>query len=87
VGYAIEFLPLATRQFTALSKNVQVSIGQRIDALQREPRPHGTVLLKGELRLWRLRSGDYRIIYQIDDAARVVVIVKIGHRREIYRDR
>ena len=85
--YTIQFLSSATRQFTSLTKSTQVQLARHIDALQQEPRPQGAVLLKGENRLWRLRSGDYRVIYQIDDTAHVVVITKVGHRREIYRDR
>jgi mRNA interferase RelE/StbE len=62
-------------------------IGQilaRIGALAETPRPFGVKLMKGEERFFRLRQGDYRIIYDIDDKARVVTVVKIGHRREVY---
>lgn len=53
--------------------------------LENEPRPPGSVKLQGERELYRVRVGDYRVVYQIQDAALVVLVVRIGHRREIYR--
>ena len=57
---------------------------QRIRKLEVEPRPPGCRKLSGQNR-FRLRQGDYRIVYQIDDAQRIVEVYKIGHRREIYK--
>jgi mRNA interferase RelE/StbE len=57
----------------------------RIRGLADDPRPPGSETLSGEDR-YRLRQGDYRVIYAIDDDRRIVEIVKIGHRREVYRD-
>ncbi|WP_370452586.1 type II toxin-antitoxin system RelE/ParE family toxin [Corallococcus sp. CA054B] len=58
--------------------------GKRIDALATEPRPVGAEKLKGSDYL-RIRIGDYRVIYQVEDGRLVVLIVELGHRREIYR--
>jgi mRNA interferase RelE/StbE len=52
--------------------------------LEKKPRPRGTEKIRGT-ELWRVRKGDYRIIYVIDDENKVITIVRIGHRREIYR--
>jgi mRNA interferase RelE/StbE len=52
--------------------------------LKDAPRPHSVEKLKSA-KLWRVREGDYRIVYDIDDANKIITIVKIGHRREIYR--
>ena len=63
------------------------SIGKilsKIGELAETPRPFGVKLMKGEERFFRLRHADYRIIYDVDDVARVVTIIKIGHRREVY---
>ena len=58
---------------------------RRLQDLEIEPRPAGCRKLSG-LDRYRLRQGDYRIVFAVDDARRIVEIFKIGHRREIYRD-
>lgn len=57
----------------------------RIHGLAQQPRPAGCEKLSGDAERYRVRQGDYRIMYRIDDAARLVEIIKIGHRREVYR--
>ncbi len=56
----------------------------QIGGLKENPRPSGAQMLKGEERYFRLRQGDYRIIYEITDESEEVTIIKIGHRREVY---
>lgn len=68
-----------------LPKIEQRRIVKRIEILAVEPRPFGAKKLSGEENLYRIRSGDYRIIYQIQDKILLVLVVKIGHRREVYR--
>lgn len=60
-------------------------IVSRIKALAGDPRPNGCEKLAGASNAWRVRQGDYRILYTVDDETRVVDIFKIGHRREVYR--
>ena len=57
----------------------------RIEALAEDPRPPGCEKLAGHSNRYRVRQGDYRVVYSVDDAERVVLIVKVGHRREVYR--
>ena len=57
----------------------------RIEALALEPRPGGSKKLQGAQHLWRVRVGDYRVVYSIDDRQRVVDIVRVRHRRDVYR--
>jgi mRNA interferase RelE/StbE len=64
-----------------------VRIGARIDSLSKNPRPSGSEKLQGADGLYRVRQGDYRIIYTIKDATLVVVVITIGNRREVYRRR
>jgi mRNA interferase RelE/StbE len=66
-----------------------VRIGIAIRALADDPRPPGAALLTGEgaERAWRVRVGDYRILYQIRDDQLLVIVIRVGHRREIYRGR
>jgi mRNA interferase RelE/StbE len=60
-------------------------INEHIQALREEPRPPGMRKLQGQRRGWRIRVGDYRVIYLIDDEAQVVTIVRVRHRRDVYR--
>ena len=57
----------------------------RIEALAGDPRPPGCEKLAGHLGRYRVRQGDYRVVYSVDDGDRVVLVVKVGHRREVYR--
>ncbi|MBC7890732.1 MAG: type II toxin-antitoxin system RelE/ParE family toxin [Sphingobacteriaceae bacterium] len=84
--YQIEFLPAAVRDLKKLSVDVQKKLGKKIDSLAANPRPEGCVKLSDSKDLYRIRVGDYRVIYKIYDAKLVVLIVEAGHRREIYRD-
>ncbi len=83
--YRIEFAPAAERAFRRLAEDIRRRLRPRIDALAENPRPHGVETLEGEKGLHRVRVGDYRIIYQIRDEVLMVLVVGIGHRREIYR--
>jgi mRNA interferase RelE/StbE len=58
-------------------------IMERIEGLREDPRPSGCIKLSG-LEYFRIRQGDYRIIYEIEDSRLVVVLVKVGHRRDVY---
>lgn len=69
-----------------LPKDVLERVDQAIVRLSEDPRPVGVKMLRGRLKEgWRIRVGEYRILYRIDDASREVRIFDIGHRREVYR--
>jgi mRNA interferase RelE/StbE len=69
-----------------LQKQVVKKIEKAIDALAENPRPVGVKKLKGDSEdLYRIRSGDYRVVYAIDDGIRIVDIRKIGNRKDIYK--
>jgi len=61
------------------------AIAETIDGLSANPRPAGVTPLKGHRPYLRVRSGDYRVIYAIDDQARVVTVAAVGHRRDVYQ--
>lgn len=84
--YRIEFLRTALKELASLPQDVQERIKAKIDALQTDPRPPGVKVLKNGNGRLRLRVGDYRVIYCIEDDCLVVLVVNVGHRREIYRD-
>jgi mRNA interferase RelE/StbE len=66
-------------------KKLYERLREAINALEENPRPANSVKLQGNEELYRVRVGDYRIVYQIQDQQLVVLIVQVGHRREIYR--
>ena len=83
--YRIAFAPRARKQFLKLPKAVQERLRPRIDALADEPRPTGVTKLKGAGDLYRIRVGNYRVVYQIRDDTLLVLITEARHRREVYR--
>ena len=83
-SYSVAIKKSADRELRALPKEDLRRVVDKIRALAETPRPHGNEKLSGQER-YRIRQGDYRIAYAIDDEARIVEIVKISHRREIYR--
>jgi len=80
--YEIEYSAAAAKAIRRLPGNVQRRVVGKVEALAQNPRPHGAEKLAGH-EAYRLRVGDYRIIYAIADERLVVVIVDVGHRREI----
>ncbi len=77
--YRIEISPAAQRTIKKLSKNRQIKIIETIELLAEEPRPFGVVKLSAKVNLYRVRTGDYRIIYEIQDKILLILITKVGH--------
>lgn len=84
VTYRVEIRPRAAKQLRDLPRNVRTTIALVIDALAENPRPAGAVQLKGTGFL-RVRVRDYRVVYEVVDDRLLVVVVRLGHRRDIYR--
>jgi mRNA interferase RelE/StbE len=83
MAYRVDIAPAAARQLKALSTPVQRRIVQHLYDLQTVPRPPGVIKLEDDL--YRIRVGDYRIIYEIQDQTRAILVLKVRHRRDIYR--
>jgi mRNA interferase RelE/StbE len=83
--YRLVFKPSAERAFLALPKDDQRRLDKRLLALQDTPRPRGIKALAGASGVYRLRVGDYRVLYEIHDDQVIVLVLAIGHRREVYR--
>lgn len=81
--YRIEFETSAAKALMKLDRSTQTRILTAIEALAANPRPHGAVKLTGNDGM-RIRVGDYRVVYVIDDAIVTVTVVKIGHRSSVY---
>ncbi len=86
MNYQILIKPAAQRQIKKLTPAVQKSLIALIESLAIEPRPSGCKKLKGRQDQYRVRSGDYHIIYSIEDDALIVRIIKVGHRRDVYEE-
>lgn len=83
--YLIKFTPHAARSFRKLPRDVQKRIAPSIDLLKGNPMPPGSEKLKGADDTYRIRVGDYRILYEVHDAELIICIIETGHRREVYR--
>jgi mRNA interferase RelE/StbE len=85
-GYRLLIKPSAGKEIEALGqKKDRQRIVNRIAALASEPRPAGSEKLAGVEWRYRIRQGQFRIVYAVDDASRTIEVVKVGHRREVYR--
>ena len=85
--YAVFLKPAAERALKKIAQPALRRIARAIDNLGDDPRPSGATALQGESGLSRIRVGDYRIIYSIDDTVLTVLVVAVGHRREVYQRR
>lgn len=83
-SYRVALTASAERELHRLSAKVVARIMPRLERLATAPRPPGCKKLKGGDHEWRIRVGDYRIVYVIDDTARTVDVTRIAHRREVY---
>lgn len=81
----MEFAPSAARTLRGLAPDVRRRLAPRIEALAEQPRPPGVEKLAGADDLYRVRVGDYRIVYAIKDEVLLVLVVRVGHRRDVYR--
>jgi mRNA interferase RelE/StbE len=85
--YSITLVPPAARQLRKFDPQVRRRIQAALELLAGEPRPPAATQLVGGSGEWRVRTGDYRIAYEIEDDQLLVLVLSIGHRREIYRAR
>ncbi|WP_322769354.1 type II toxin-antitoxin system RelE/ParE family toxin [Frankia sp. Cr1] len=83
--YKIEWSTAAARQFRRLPPQVQQRLRPAINRLVDDPRPSGTTTLEGRPGTFRIRVADYRVIYEVQDDVLVVLVVRVAHRREVYR--
>ena len=83
-SYSLSLTSRARREIRRLDHQILRRVSKAIDALVQNPRPPGCLKVKDRENLWRIRVGDWRIGYEIDDRSRIVAVVTIGHRREFY---
>lgn len=87
MSYQIEFTKNAKKQFKKLPSDVQERVAVKINELAIEPRPNRAKKLQGNDSLYRIRVGDYRIVYEIKDNILLITVVRVKHRSEVYKDK
>lgn len=85
MNYQIEFTKSASKQLKKLPDDIQQKIKVQIEELATEPRPDGVVKLKNYEDTYRVRVGNYRVLYEIQDELLIVKVIRIGHRQDVYR--
>lgn len=86
VTYQIEISNRAVKQLKKLSTDIRDRINEKILDLAENPRPSGVVKLENTENQYRIRVGNYRVLYEIQDDVLIVKVVRVGHRRDVYRD-
>ena len=86
-SYSVEFRPSAEKSLDKLDGRSRARILRRIIALAVDPHPPGVKALTGEHGLWRIRIGDYRVVFEINDTKLLVLVVRVAHRGDVYRRR
>jgi len=84
-SYSISFKPSVEKDLRPLSKTLVARVMERIERLKTDPFPHQAIKLSGTERLYRIRVGDYRTVYEVDTQAKQIMIHYVRHRREVYR--
>lgn len=84
-SYLVKLMPQAQKDLDDFSGKLLSRFEEIILGLYDEPRPHNSKKLSGGSSRWRIRAGDYRILYEIDDESRLVKVFRVAHRREVYR--
>jgi mRNA interferase RelE/StbE len=85
MGYEVVLKASAAKVLRKLPKPIQKRIGKKIDELAENPRPPDAKALAGAEGFLRVRAGEYRIVYAVKDRELIVLVIRIGHRRDIYR--
>jgi mRNA interferase RelE/StbE len=84
--YELLIAPSAVKELDGLPRQKERrSVAARIRGLAADPRPPGSIKLSGEVDLYRVRQGPYRVLYEVDDRAHTVLVLRIAHRKDAYR--
>ncbi|MBF2058334.1 MAG: type II toxin-antitoxin system RelE/ParE family toxin [Cyanobacterium sp. T60_A2020_053] len=85
IEYQIKFKSSTVKEFKNLPSSMQKRIGDILEKMKQNPRTSGVLKLKGDSQLYRVRVGDYRIIFNIDDEQKLVKVTRIRHRQDVYK--
>lgn len=84
-SYSIEWAKSAVKEFHKLPKADKAALIRKISDLASNPKPHGSIKLEGAEDTYRIRHGNFRVVYKIEDDALIVLIVRVAHRKDVYR--
>lgn len=84
-SYRVELTRSAEKDLRRIDRSQTATIYSALERLEQEPRPQGTKKLAGANRTYRIRVGDYRVVYEIEDDVLVVLVIRIAHRKDVYR--
>lgn len=84
--YNLLYKKSVEKELRNLPHKTRVAVVRKIQALAKDPRPNGHVKLRGSTNLCRIRYTDYRIIYSVDSGELIILVIKVAHRKEVYRD-
>ena len=88
LGYTVQIERRATKELRGLPKRDQARLIDAIESLSEDPRPSGVKKYRSDERdIYRLRVGNYRVVYVIDDDRLLILVVRLGHRKDVYRRR
>jgi mRNA interferase RelE/StbE len=85
VEYTLRFKNSAAKEFQGLPTDIKQRVAEAIERLRFNPHPDGVTKLKGDDYLYRIRVGDYRVVYEIDDPEKVLRVIRVRHRRDVYQ--
>jgi mRNA interferase RelE/StbE len=85
MAYTLQFKPAALRQLEKLSSDVQKRVALKIERLRGDPFPAGCKKMAALPDTWRIRAGDYRVVYQVHRGVLLVLVLTVGHRKDVYR--
>lgn len=85
IKYQIKFKSSSAKEFKNLSSNIQKRIGEVLEKMKENPRISGVIKLQGDDKLYRIRVGDYRLVFEIDDSEKLVRITRVRHRQDVYK--
>ncbi len=83
--YEVRIAKRAAKSLVSLERRDQQRVRAAIELLAEDPRPPACVAMRGEDSVYRVRVGDYRIVYEVRDEVLLIQVVRVGHRREVYR--
>ena len=84
-SYRIEFTRSAEKDLRKIDRSRIAAILRRIEQLESNPRPEGCKKLAGADRTYRIRVGDYRVVYEVEDDVLLVLVIRVAHRKDVYR--
>jgi len=84
--YSILYKKSVEKDLRKLPKSVLTAVIKKIQTLAKDPQPNGSVKLRGSSNLYRVRHSDYRIIYSVNNNELIILVIKVAHRKDVYRD-